>query len=248
MNPLPPPHPPPAPPSSTLHPSSSPDRSRQHPSQPVPSGPSLDNNPTNDEDDSGSDASSVTSDVTAFQPPNNNPPSASGATTAAAGLTIRPPRTSSIAPSNASNISPIDRHPPSPWMSQNELSARKGSGRGAPSDVQQRHRSRHHSQGFFEPSLPTATSSEANLSTSRIAAQAAMQHQQSSSQYLPKRPQIVSRASEELSRTRRDSGEAPPLPPPKPDAAGLSNTQQSNQNGVAGHANVATTADRKSVV
>lgn len=69
-----------------------------------------------------------------------------------------------------------------------------------------------------------------------------MQHQQSSSQYQSKRPQIVSRASEELSRNRRDSGEAPPPPPPKPDAAGLSHTQQPNQNGVAGHANVATTA------
>ncbi|KAK3173155.1 hypothetical protein OEA41_006484 [Lepraria neglecta] len=50
----------------------------------------------------------------------------------------------------------------------------------------QSHR-RQHSQGFFEPSLPSATLSDqsamANLSASQIAAQAAMQHQTSSQQH-----------------------------------------------------------------
>lgn len=57
----------------------------------------------------------------------------------------------------------------------------------------QKHR-RQHSQGFFEPSLPTATSSEqammTNLTASQIAAQAAMQHQ-ASNQHVRKRSQTV---------------------------------------------------------
>ena len=57
----------------------------------------------------------------------------------------------------------------------------------------QRHR-RQHSQGFFEPSLPTASLAEhstmSNLTASQIAAQAAMQHQ-SSSQHVRKRSQTV---------------------------------------------------------
>ena len=59
----------------------------------------------------------------------------------------------------------------------------------------QKHK-RDHSQGFFEPSLPTASSSEqtmpANLTASQIAAQAAMQHQ-ASSQNTRKRSQTVPR-------------------------------------------------------
>ncbi|KAJ5888962.1 hypothetical protein N7495_009003 [Penicillium taxi] len=53
--------------------------------------------------------------------------------------------------------------------------ARRPSGRG-PSLELQRHRSRHHSQGFFEPSLPTASlDTIPQVSASRIAAQTAMQ-------------------------------------------------------------------------
>lgn len=52
---------------------------------------------------------------------------------------------------------------------------RRPSGRGPPTELP-RHRPRHHSQGFFEPSLPTASSDQApQVSASRIAAQAAMQ-------------------------------------------------------------------------
>lgn len=57
----------------------------------------------------------------------------------------------------------------------------------------QRHK-RQHSQGFFEPSLPTATLADhaamAKLTASQIAAQAAMQHQ-TSSQHARKRSQTV---------------------------------------------------------
>ena len=79
--------------------------------------------------------------------------------------------------------------------------SRRPSGRG-PSSELQRHRSRHHSQGFFEPSLPTASSDQMPpVSASRIAAQAAMQQ--------TKRP-------EEAPRSSGNSGSAspPPLPPP----------------------------------
>jgi len=58
----------------------------------------------------------------------------------------------------------------------------------------QRHRARQHSQGFFEPSLPTASLSDhsalTNLTASQIAAQAAMQ-QQTAAQHMRKRSQTV---------------------------------------------------------
>lgn len=193
---------------------------------------SIDEDPASD-----SDASSINSNVTAvsaFQPANPSP----GGTGSAA---IRPPRTSSIAAPTSSantptpNTATAHRRPSAPSMPQNEQSARRPSGKST--QETQRHRSRHHSQGFFEPSLPTATSSDATVSASRIAAQAAMQHQQPA-QHLPKRPQPISRNSEELTRNRRRGSEgSPPPPPPLPAAQ----TYQPTQNG-AGHASVATTA------
>lgn len=78
--------------------------------------------------------------------------------------------------------------PPTPT----ELPSRKNSPLALP-DVQ-RHRPRQHSQGFFEPSLPTASLSDhsalANLTASQIAAQAAMQ-QQAAAQHIRKRSQTV---------------------------------------------------------
>lgn len=74
-----------------------------------------------------------------------------------------------------------------------ELPLRKTSQLALPSEVH-KHRARQHSQGFFEPSLPTASisdqSSMANLTASQIAAQAAMYHQ-SSAQHIRKRSQTV---------------------------------------------------------
>ena len=76
--------------------------------------------------------------------------------------------------------------------------SRRPSGR-APSSEMSRHRSRHHSQGFFEPSLPTASSEQVPnvASASRIAAQTAMQQ--------------IKRADETL---RSGSASPPPMPPP----------------------------------
>jgi hypothetical protein len=202
--------------------------------------------PSADEESDGSDASSVASNVTTIsttQPPNNTSAGAGGTGTA-----VRPPRTSSIAAAPAatnSSLSTTARRPSAPTMSQSDLSVRKPSAKGAPADAL-RCRSRHHSQGFFEPSLPTASTSDATVSASRIAAQAAMQHQQSSSQHAPKRPQPVSHNSEDTLRSgRRGSDSSPPPPPPPLPAVSVAAppTQQSNhQTGPPGHTNVATTA------
>ncbi|KAJ6179038.1 hypothetical protein N7519_009499 [Penicillium mononematosum] len=84
-------------------------------------------------------------------------------------------------------------------------SGRRPSGRG-PSVELPRHRSRHHSQGFFEPSLPTASSDQVpTVSASRIAAQAAMQQ--------TKKQQNVITPVEDGSRPRRSGSSSPPLMP-----------------------------------
>jgi hypothetical protein len=100
--------------------------------------------------------------------------------------------------------------------------ARRPSGR--PSVELPRHRSRHHSQGFFEPSLPTASSDQLpTVSASRIAAQTAMQQ---------KRPPVPTDE-----RPRRSGSASPPLMP-----APLRVNQPSPQPPQPVPANVATTA------
>ncbi|QVM05482.1 hypothetical protein D8B26_000190 [Coccidioides posadasii str. Silveira] len=88
---------------------------------------------------------------------------------------------------NGSNTSlPNFLRSSSSLMPQNEPVQRRPSPLAAANEPQ-RHR-RQHSQGFFEPSLPTASMSErttttmAPISASRIAAQTAMQHQTTSQQ------------------------------------------------------------------
>lgn len=95
-----------------------------------------------------------------------------------------------------------------------DLPSRKNSPLALP-DVQ-RHRARQHSQGFFEPSLPTASlsdhSSLANLTASQIAAQAAMQHQ-SAAQHIRKRSQTVPnpQSPTETSYSNRQPSSPPPI-------------------------------------
>ena len=148
----------------------------------------------------------------------------------------------------------IARHPRSP-MSHNELpsSIRLVSGRP----------SRHRSQGFFEPSLPTASYSDnkSSLSASRIAAQTAMQHQQhqpqapspTSTAPPPKRfpqggPPPSSRPSEDTMRTRRRGSSSPsPTRQPTPAIGNQisSPVQQAHPNNIGfpgGHTQAATTA------
>ncbi|GBF60420.1 target of rapamycin complex 2 subunit [Trichophyton mentagrophytes] len=75
-------------------------------------------------------------------------------------------------------------------------------------------RSRHHSQGFFEPSLPTASqSSSAAVSASRIAAQTAMQHQTDQHpqyHHIRNRSQTIPPPQESGLAARRGARDSPP--------------------------------------
>ncbi|KAL5340381.1 hypothetical protein BJX70DRAFT_387383 [Aspergillus crustosus] len=129
---------------------------------------------------SGSDASSVISNVTAI--------SASQASAYNQGNVS--PRSALRTPpaiTNGNGLIPPGR-PSTSFMPHHDPSGRRPSGRGLPADLHKR--SRHHSQGFFEPSLPTASTSEATVSASRIAAQAAMLSQHGSTIHLPPKRQL----------------------------------------------------------
>ncbi|CAG8018762.1 unnamed protein product [Penicillium olsonii] len=128
---------------------------------------------------------------------------------------VRPGSSGSDASSNVTTVSatpltPLNTQLPGSYFPPQSRSAsattsppafpmpntRRPSGR--PSVELSRHRSRHHSQGFFEPTLPTASSDQVpTVSASRIAAQTAMQQ---------KRP-----TPEE--RPRRSGSASPPLMP-----------------------------------
>ncbi|GAQ05841.1 hypothetical protein ALT_3162 [Aspergillus lentulus] len=185
---------------------------------------------------SGSDASSVASNVTtvsAIQSSLNDFGAAPDASSP------RIPRTSSTNGSGATDDNPR-RPSASSLMPQNEMTSRKTSGRVVPPDLS-RHRPRHHSQGFFEPSLPTASLSDVTLSASRIAAQTAMQQQSSTAQHPPKRLPTNIQGPD-----GRGGSISPPPPPPQQvlAAPGSGTTSgQSYQNGiVGGNALAATTA------
>lgn len=149
---------------------------RHHP-QPPPVSDDEDDDSDDDElarpGSSGSDASSNVTAVSAAPITPINPPSGGGY--------FSPHRSSATtSPQHAAARMPQERRP---------------SGRG-PSSELTRHRSRHHSQGFFEPSLPTASSDQMPpVSASRIAAQAAMQQ--------------IKRSDDAL---RSGSSSPPPLP------------------------------------
>ncbi|PWY91577.1 HbrB-like protein [Aspergillus sclerotioniger CBS 115572] len=233
----------------------SPERgSSRSPLPPPPPPPLLPQPPRRSFDDayarpasSGSDASSITSNVTTISPRQSAfNPSAVSLTSSP-----RPPRTSSVT-ANTTAVPPITSsssstvRSPVSFMPHNEILSRKPSGRGGPSEMQRR--SRHHSQGFFEPSLPTA-SSEATISASRIAAQAAMlQQQQTATQNPPKRPPTVRGVSEDGSRSRRGGSASPPPPPPPaplfapPTSGSASGTSYQSGSTTGGHTHAATTA------
>ncbi|KAJ5080938.1 hypothetical protein N7456_013648 [Penicillium angulare] len=158
--------------------------SHYHPPPPQP--PAFDDDDDLDDSDdelarpgsSGSDASSNVTTVSAAPITPINPPPGGG-------YFSPHPRSSSTttSPQHAAANMPQGRRP---------------SGRGPSTELPRNHRSRVHSQGFFEPSLPTASSDQIpQVSASRIAAQAAMQH--------IKRPEDI-----------RRSGSASPTPPPPP--------------------------------
>ncbi|OJD18314.1 hypothetical protein AJ78_01627 [Emergomyces pasteurianus Ep9510] len=128
---------------------------------------------------SSSDASSTSSNLTSLNMPKRS------------FYSVKPqvssPRMPSASANNSNASLPNFSRPSAPLLSPNDPLSQKALPLPPPQEVQ-KHRPRQHSQGFFEPSLPTASLSEqtqtpvpmANLSASQIAAQAAMQHQTSS--------------------------------------------------------------------
>lgn len=135
-------------------------------------------------------------------------------------------------------------------MSHNDTPARKASPLGPPPAELQRHRPRQHSQGFFEPTLPTASLSEQgstmnNLTASQIAAQAAMQHQTSSAhRHLRNRSQTT--PSHDTAPSNRKGNRTSPPPPPllATHSQGQTHTGATNQryqNGLTGNPALAAT-------
>ncbi|KAL9115141.1 MAG: hypothetical protein Q9227_000935 [Pyrenula ochraceoflavens] len=126
------------------------------------------------------------------------------------------PTFSSTRPGSAQgsgNSSPLLR-PSAQFMTQHDPPTRRGSPLAPPLELQ-KHRPRQHSQGFFEPSLPSASLSEmSGLTASQIAAQAAMQHLQSQpagQQHMRKRSQTVPTPQDSQNQeVRRGSKGSPP--------------------------------------
>lgn len=163
----------------------------------------------NEEDEDGEDDDSDEDE--SHRPGSSGSDASSNVTTVSAApitpVTTQPPAAGYFSPQPRSSPATTSPQHAARTMPQDASNSRRPSGRG-PSIELQRHRSRHHSQGFFEPSLPTASSDQMPpVSASRIAAQAAMQQ--------TKRPQTVVSPVEEGPRSSRRSGSAsPPLAPP----------------------------------
>ncbi|OQD80695.1 hypothetical protein PENANT_c033G01664 [Penicillium antarcticum] len=155
---------------------------------PPPQPPSDDDEDDSDEDElarpgsSGSDASSNVTTVSAAPVTPINPQIPPGS------YFPPQPRSTTTSP----HARPMPDH-----------SGRRPSGRG-PSTELPRHRSRVHSQGFFEPSMPSASSDQVpTVSASRIAAQAAMQQTKRAQNVIPV----------EDTRSRQSGSASPPLMP-----------------------------------
>lgn len=173
----------------TLRSPNSPGRQR------VPAPPPRYPRPTSDDEEDDSDEDEL------VRPGSSGSDAASNVTTVSA-APITPINTQ-LPP--GSYFPPQPRSATSPHHPMPNPPGRKPSGRG-PSVELPRHRSRHHSQGFFEPSLPTASSDQVpTVSASRIAAQTAMQQ--------TKRQQGAITPSEDASWPRRSGSASPPLMP-----------------------------------
>lgn len=147
--------------------------------------------------------------------------------------------------SNSSTTSVNNFSRPTIPHANSDLPSRKSSPLIGP-DLQ-RHK-RQHSQGFFEPSLPTATLADhaamAKLTASQIAAQAAMQHQ-SSTQHARKRSQTVPspQSPPEPATGRRKPPPIQTVRDPSRMPSGLGTPTQQYYNGlVGGNTAAATTA------
>ena len=133
--------------------------------------------------------------------------------------------------------------PSAQYVSQ-DGSTRKGSPL-TPSVEFHKHR-RQHSQGFFEPSLPSASLSDhshmSSLTASQIAAQAAFQHQNAS--HLRKRSQTVPNPQDDANNSRRASkGSIPAIHSSIDESShSISNTDHQYRNGLVGNNAAATAA------
>ncbi|KAL1629829.1 hypothetical protein SLS56_005225 [Neofusicoccum ribis] len=111
------------------------------------------------------------------------------------------------------------------------------------------HRARQHSQGFFEPSLPTASHSNSpsmsNLTASQIAAQAAMHAQHQDSQHNRKRSTTVPEPGQPNGPARRKPSNSSTAVPSLNTSSGLGVPHY--QNGVPGGQKVAATAAANTV-
>lgn len=170
-------------------------RSPNSPGRQVPPAPRYPRPPSDDEEEDDSDEDEL------VRPGSSGSDASSNVTTVSA-APITPINTQ-LPPGGY--FPPQPRSATSPHHPMPNPTARRPSGRG-PSVELPRHRSRHHSQGFFEPSLPTASSDQVpTVSASRIAAQAAMQQ--------TKRQQNAITPVEDGSRPRRSGSSSPPLMP-----------------------------------
>ncbi|KAL1955246.1 hypothetical protein VTO42DRAFT_8905 [Malbranchea cinnamomea] len=171
-----------------------------------------------------SSSSSAASSVSSTLPPLNIPKRSLYNLNAQGGSPTSPRIPSASA--NSSNVSlPNFSRPAGQLAPPSEIPPRKSSPLAMPSHDALKHRPRQHSQGFFEPTLPTATMSEqhhsriqqnsAQLSASRIAAQTAMQHQTLAQQNLR------SRSSTIPPQDNVGSGRKVSSPPPPPSSASL---------------------------
>lgn len=158
---------------------------------------------------SSSGASSSSSNLTSLNVPkrslyNLNPPADAPATAA------RAPSVG-VASTNSSNVSlPSYMRQPGALAPQNEPVLRRASPL-APANDPRSHKPRQHSQGFFEPTLPSQTNT-ASLSASRIAAQTAMQHQ-ATTQQLRHRSQTIP-PPQDTSPVKKTGRDSPPPPVP----------------------------------
>lgn len=147
---------------------------------------------------------------------------------------------------NSNSLLPNFSRPSAQFMPSNDPPLRRGGSPLAPPLELQKHRPRQHSQGFFEPSLPTASlfehsSTMAGLTASQIAAQAAMQHQ-AAAQHVRKRSQTVPNSQDPLGQEGRRGSKSSP-PPIQTNTHGHLPTSEQYHNGLVGTTAAATAAN-----
>ncbi|KAF7716334.1 Uncharacterized protein PECH_000116 [Penicillium ucsense] len=163
--------------------------------------------PPSDDEDEDEDEDEDSDEEDIGRPVSSGSDASSNVTTVSAApitpVTTHPHGSSYFSPQKRSTSTNTSPQYAARAMPSDSSSSRRPLGRG-PSIELPRHRSRQHSQGFFEPSLPTAASSEqaSTSSASRIAAQAAMQQM--------KRTQST---PHQIDETKRSESISPPLMP-----------------------------------